>query len=268
MGDERWVRAALASGRIPFTLARGSRAVLNGFWLGVLSDEQLGALDERFYADAEQYRTEAWNEQGLFPWERQLVEDHFPSGGRVVVVGCGGGREVLALLDAGYQAVGYESHPDLVAFAGRLLASKGHDGCIRAIARDEFAVDAGPCDAVVIGWGTYSLVRSREARIELLRNATRALAAGAPLLLSYYERVVIDREARWTIKLANELRRARRRPPVEAGDTLAPNRIHAFLPSELADEAAAAGLDVATRGTIGVADGPINYAAAILRRRP
>src|SRR5437588_587651 len=100
--DDRLVRAALASAEVPRLLARGSRGLLNGVWLGVLSDDRLRALDERYYARSDLYRTSEWNERGLFWWEREAVSEHFPREGTIAVLACGGGREVLALREGGY----------------------------------------------------------------------------------------------------------------------------------------------------------------------
>ena len=47
------------------------------------------------------YRDDAWNTQGLFDWERELVDAHFPKAARIAVLAAGGGREVLALRDLG-----------------------------------------------------------------------------------------------------------------------------------------------------------------------
>src|SRR5438105_1498095 len=99
------VRGALAAGRVPGLVARVLRGVVNGLLLGALSDRTLRELDEHYYTGEEMYRTAEWNEQGLFAWEEAIVAAHFPAGAQVAVVGAGGGREVLALLGAGYEAV-------------------------------------------------------------------------------------------------------------------------------------------------------------------
>lgn len=235
--------------------------------MGVLSDARLSALDERYYDDAQQYRTDEWNERGLFQWEQDLVQESFPSGGRVVVVGCGGGREVLALLKDGYDVVGFESHPALLAFGDGLLTAKGYPSRVRAVPRDAFPHDAGPCDAVIIGWGAYSLVHGEESRINLLRDAYDQLRPDAPILVSFFARPSDHREARWTQAMANGLRRVRGARTVQLGDTLAPNLVHVFHRDEITDEALAAGFEVATYRLISQIDTTISYASAVLRAR-
>jgi hypothetical protein len=256
----------LASRRLPAKVAYGSRAILHGFWLGVLSDAHLAALDERYYARENVYRTNEWNEQGLLPWEDEIVTEHFPEG-RVAVLACGGGREVLGLRRRGYDAVGYESHPDLVDFAQSFLASHGHPSSVQPADRDEFPSDAGHCAGVIVGWCAYSLVRPGSRRIALTRAIRAHLDSGGPLLLSFFERTDDNRETRLTRSCANVFRRVRGRTPVELGDTLAPNAVHFFSQAELEGEAEAAGFEVVThRQTSHIGRG-VSYAYALLRAR-
>lgn len=262
---DRVVDAAVKSLRVPSKLATASRTLLNGLWLGVLSDVELAALDERYYDEAAAYRTVAWNERGLFDWERQMVEAHFGGCGRVVVTSAGGGREVLALAEMGFDVVGYESHPGLMAFARDFLAERGHAGRIRPAPRDVFPTDVGAYDGLVVGWGAYSLIHDRARRVRFLEAAGRDLSNVGPVLLSYFERQRDSRELRWTTALANRLRGWRGVTPVALGDTLAPNLVHAFTGAELAEELGAAGLRVATQWTTGNADNTVSYACAVAR---
>jgi hypothetical protein len=259
------VRAALASGRLPRGLERAARGALAGLWLGVLSDDELRALDEAYYDSEDVYRTADWNERGLFEWERRLVDEHFDRGGRVVVLGCGGGREVLALVEAGFDAVGYEPHPALAAYANDLLAANGHPGRVHDAPRGELPPAAPAADGLIVGWGAYSLVRGRAARVRVLAGARERLRAGAPILLSCFEASRHGRELRAVRGIANALRRPRGREPVELGDTLAPNLVHVFTATELAGEVAAAGLELADHRRVAEADPSVSYAAVVAR---
>jgi len=263
-GSDRLVSAALASAELPKKLAYGARAVMNGFWLGALSDEQLRALDERYYAREAIYRTSEWNEQGLFDWEEKLVRAHFPQDGTLVVLGSGGGREVLALRRDGYDAVGYEAHPELAAFADEFMTAHGHPSQSHHVARDAFPDDVGACSGVIVGWAAYSLIHGRDRRIALLRSARAHLPRGGSVLVSFFEKRRGDREARFTRTLANGLRRLRGAAPIELGDTLRPNLIHVFNPAELADEASAAGFDIVAHEVIQELEASMHYAAAVL----
>ena len=236
-------------------------------WLGLLADPLLRALDEHYYAGQETYRTDEWNEQGLFPWERQLVEDHLGGRGRVVVVGCGGGREVLALLAEGFDAQGYEPHPDLVEYARGLVARRGHPDRVHGCPRDRFPTAVRECEAVVVGWGALSLIPGSDTRVRFLSEARERLPEGGPLVLSFFDTAQWSRELRWTARLANGLRRLRGAGPVELGDTLAPNLAHVFTRQSLTAELEAAGLELAFYGSVGAADEATRYACAVARAR-
>jgi hypothetical protein len=238
--------------------------VLNGVWLGLLSEAGLRALDEGYYDGEYAYRSDEWNERGLFDWEGELVAAHFPGGGRVAVPACGGGREVLALLGSGFDATGYESHPVLAGYGRDFLAGRGHPDRVRPVARDRFPEAAAPCDGIVVGWQAFALLHGRERRIEFLTGARGSVEAEAPVLLSFFARDGDSRELRWTAAIANAIPGARR-PAVELGDTLAPNRVHVFSRAEIEAELSAAGFALAEYRTLGRADENTMYAAAVGR---
>ena len=253
--------------KLPDLVATGTRAVVNGVWLGLLSPADVDALDERYYDQQPVYRSAAWNERGLFDWERAVVDQHLGGCHRVVVLATGGGRETLALLQLGFDAYGYEPHPLLADHGAALLADHGHPGRVRRSGRGELPEDAPPCDAVVIGWGAYGLIAGRDRRIRLLDDIRRRLPADGRVLLSCLVRTTGDREARWTHAIATTLRRAGRRPPTEPGDTLAPNKLHVFVREELLAEVAEAGLAVVSDVTVAIPDRTTTYACVVATPR-
>src|SRR5687767_14651727 len=95
-------------------------ATFQGAWLGIFDRSTLARVDEGYFKRAREtvdgkpftYVDEKYNLGGLFDWEEQVVREHFPPPpARVVVTGAGAGREVLALLRLGYDAVGFEPSP-------------------------------------------------------------------------------------------------------------------------------------------------------------
>lgn len=258
--------SVLASGRIGGRLGRLAHATLSSLLLGLLSEEQLRALDERYYCVADGFRDDSWNERGLWPWEQDAVERHFEPGTRLVVPACGGGREVLALCRSGFDAIGYEPHPRLLSFGQRFLAARGYPHRIRWSERDHFPC-AEPCEGVLVGWGAYSLIARRSRRVDFLAAARAALGPGRPLVLSCFERPVRDRELQLLAAAANRLRRLRGAAPVEFGDALAPNRVHLFGREEVVGEITAAGFMPEDVRSIGVDSGGASHLRVIARTR-
>jgi hypothetical protein len=226
-----------------------ANALFDGFWLGMFDRESLARFDELHYDtrrerlgdEAYGYEDERWNVRGLLDWEAAVVQEYFPPGARVVVTGAGGGREVLALLERGYDAVGYEPHPRLVRAGAELLERRGYPQRLFVSPRDAFPPDAEDCDAVVVGWGSYTLMPGRARRIDFLAGARARLPDGGPLLVSFFPRQGGDRLFRTVSRTANVVRRVRRSEPTEVGDGLQPNYVHWFTEDEIASELAAAG---------------------------
>jgi hypothetical protein len=220
-----------------------------GVWLGLLDRPALERLDELFYSHGRDvldgraftYAADEHNLSGLRGWEETAIESHFPAGARVAVTGAGGGREVIALLERGFDAVGYEPNEALVAAGSELMRRLGKPDRLRACARHEFPADASPCDALVVGWGSYMLIPGRSRRIAFLRAARRALPEGAPMLCSFFVRRPRDPYFAMVVATANVFRRLRRTEGAELGDAIGHNFVHSFTRAEIESELAQGG---------------------------
>lgn len=243
------VRSYRSSRRLWERIARAFGAVFDGVWLGLLSRAQLHELDERFYdgrvervdGQAERYDDDTYNSRGLFDWEDAAVRSHFPAGVRLVVTGAGGGREVIALLEQGFDAVGYEPNWRLAAAGADFLSRRGHPGRLLPVKRDVFPSEVESCDGVVVGWGSYMLIAGRERRIAFLRAARRRLGEADPILLSFFAYSERPRYFAVVAAIANAVRHVRRQDPVEVGDAIAGNFLHCFTRAEIEAELAASG---------------------------
>ena len=201
----------------------------------------MAAIDEALYSLRTNYRSAEHNRQGLAGWEREAVKAYFTAGSRIMVLGVGGGREVIALRRLGFDAFGWESHPELVTAAAELLAEEGHAGVIHHVARDAVPAGTEAYDGIVLGWGMYMLVHGRPRRVELLRAARERLAPGGPLLLSFFARGGDDPRAIRVHRVARILRRMLGREPVQLGDDMLPNVVHRFTRDEIEGELREAG---------------------------
>lgn len=237
----RWVS------RTAYAAPRALEAVAHGVVLGLSSEATLAALDVAYYGAEDMYVDVEYNRRGLWSWEQAEVDAHFPPGGRVVVSAAGGGREVHALLQQGFDARGFECNRQLVHHADALLTAAGHGGRMACAPRNGWpSADGVTYDALVVGWGSYTLMSSRAQRVAFLREAAVRLRPGAPVLLSFFPRRGRGRYFRIVATIGTGLRRLRGAPPVEIGDALVPNFAHHFTRHELTDELETAGFRLVT----------------------
>jgi SAM-dependent methyltransferase len=188
-------------------------------------------------------------DSGLEASERQLYRDLLRASDRVLLIGCGSGRDLLALRELGYDVTGLEPVPELVDLARGHLVRRG----MTARVLTGFAETAelnDSYDVVVFSPTCYSNVQCSESRAAMLSRITQHLAREGRIAITYVAFPPPSRASNWLIGLSATLARADWRP--ELGDSfsrgyLVPRVLryeHLFRPGEVAGECAAAGLCV------------------------
>jgi hypothetical protein len=164
--------------------------------LAAASDEFLDAYNAVAYSRTAAYVPgEAEFRRGLFEWERQAIARYFPRPpARVLIGGAGGGREPFALVEQGYEVVAFDPAEHLVAAmrgAAPQAMLQAYRGGYADLPRLRDAGDAvidlaagPPFDAAILGWSSFSHLRSDAERVYALR-AVGALTNG-PVLVSYF----------------------------------------------------------------------------------
>jgi hypothetical protein len=218
---------------------------------------------EDHYAAAPVYRTLADQRAGLHPFEDRALAAWFPPPpARLFVPGAGGGREMLALLDRGYAVDALEPVPILAEAARLALVQRGRGpdaAVLRASLEDWCEAPIGAYDGIFTGWGLWSHLIRREARLSAMR-AFREVCPRGPVLLSFWRRErVFDPEERWeapeersplearVLSVTRGLLRERLLglPPVEAGAVWRAGLFaHCVSEAELREEAALCGYQV------------------------
>lgn len=240
----------------------GVHALHQGLWLGLLDGPMLQDATERYYSANRRYAGPYHNKAGFLGWEGALIDRYF-GGCRTILVGAaGGGREVIALVRRGIAVDAFDCSPTLVARAERVLAEEGLAARMQLAPPDALPDGLGTYDGVILGWGAYSHVPGREARVRLLRALASHLRPAGPLLFSFQTRPgapAAQRMFQWIHGTARVVRGVRRsRTPLELGDTLPGYFAHKSTQAEIEGEAAAAGLAVEFRQEL-------EYGAAIAR---
>jgi SAM-dependent methyltransferase len=238
----RGVFTALAGPARGLDLA--GRALLY-FATGILRRRDLAwAITERW----EDFGTsEAHVLSGLMPWEQELFARFLKPDDEILVIGCGAGRDLIALLAAGYRAGGLEVAPRAAARARSMLLRQGLDAPVTVGAIESVAIDK-PFDVGIFSWFCYSYIPQRAARLAALRAVAARLKSGGRIFVSY---VPSERPPRRLplalVRFATRLARSDWRPEPSDEIYLEAGRLHferQFRPEELEDEARAAGLRV------------------------
>lgn len=240
----RWALfvASRAVGRALFTV---TRALTYGS-AGLLTRDQLGrAIAGRW---SQWGLDEGYALLGLFGWEEPFVRRFLKPDDRILVVGSGSGREVIALRRDGYSVEGLEPAAAAAELSREIMRKAGVDARIRIGGIETVELD-GQFDLFIFSWYCYSYIAHRPTRIAALRSARAHLAPGGRIILSYIVGEPIPK--RVPVALAALAARASRAGwTPEKNDVLSfePGGLHFehhFAPGEVEDEARMAGLKVA-----------------------
>ncbi|HEY7516898.1 MAG TPA: class I SAM-dependent methyltransferase [Methylomirabilota bacterium] len=213
---------------------------------GILEREQLGraiagrwgqwGLDERYAL------------LGLFGWEEPFVRRFLKPDDRILIVGSGSGREVIALRRDGYNVEGLEPAAAAAELSQQIMKKAGVEARIRIGGIETVQLD-GAFDLFIFSWYCYSYIAHRPTRVAVLRSARDHLAPGGRIILSYITGEPIPK--RLPVRLGVLAARASRagwRPDRNDVLSFEPGGLHFehhFAPGEVEDEARAAGLKVA-----------------------
>jgi len=213
---------------------------LNSVWAGVLfgilDKPALDRLDHHYYTTNPMYRRDSYTTRGLFDWEQEALDAFFPAAGNILVIGAGGGREALALINKGYTVEAWECNGSLVAYAQEVFTRQGLANPVRLSPRDDVPETGRQVDGAIIGWTVYSHIQGSHARMNLLARLKDRLKAGAPLLVSYAYLCGPNALFGVTERVANAIRRMRGREPVEYGDFMVPTFSHYFPEEQIRKE--------------------------------
>jgi hypothetical protein len=220
------------------------RAFQSGFWLGVLQRETLHTIDKVHYDSQKMYFDEGYNKSGLRKWEQNVIDNYYQKSRSVLIASVGGGREVVAMKNLGYQVDGFECHPELTAFANELLQNEGLVPNVKLAPRNQCPSNGHLYDGLIVGWAAYMLIQGREQRIEFLKSLHAQVRPQSPIMISFYVRAADSLHFRVIARVGNTIRRILRREHLELGDDLVPNFVHYFSENEIAAELLESGFEL------------------------
>jgi SAM-dependent methyltransferase len=199
------------------------------------ADSSLHSVAQKFNEDVEVFYYSERALDGLDEQEQHLVEQYMRRRGRVLNIGCGAGREAFALAELGFQVVGIDVAPRMIEAASRLAASRGKNICFEVKSATNLDYTPQSFDYVFMSEGVYSLIPTRDLRIDVLRNVGKLLAPDGTLLLSalYRRAVVLSRVSLYGVFRRIAKRLLGRRLHSEPGDTHVRYVSHASKASKL-----------------------------------
>lgn len=218
--------------------------------LVVMTPDDLVEFSRQSYARS--HIVESWSEdamidRGLSAEEQDLLKAVPTQTGDLLVLGVGGGREIIPLARMGFRVTGVDYVPEMVARAKENAARRGvlMQGLVQEISR----LDVPECayDVVMLSCVAYSCVPGRARRVNMLRRIERALKPGGYFIFQYHRDIHLRHSAKllWLRRLVAAVMLGN--TAYEEGDMLWGNVefLHAFQSAdEIKAELDAGGLSV------------------------
>jgi len=239
-------RHAFRALRAAAVACRTGARVLDRLAAGLLDAARLRAAQRVEWRDFNAADDEV--DTGLMPWEERFYGACVPPGARVLLVGCGSGRDLIALAGRGLRVDGIEPIPALAAAARTHAAARGIETAIATGALPDVTV--GAYDAYVFSYFCYTYIRGAAARVATLRAIRRASPA-ARVLISAPSGEPADPIGTRLLRAANAIGRTDWR--AEPGDVFGldqagfPRYYHAFELATLERELQEGGFRIARR---------------------
>ena len=196
------------------------------------------------------YQRHRAHDTRLLGWEEECLRRFVTPGTQVLIVGCGSGRDLLALVERGCRVSGIDPSGGGIAIAQLLLRARGVPATWIEGFFEDTPIPYG-FDAVIFSYYCYAAIPMASRRIAALKKAAALVDPAGHVIVSHATgierpRTVLVRLARF----AGALTRSDWR--LEPGDLVSDNRehvpsyslTHVFEAGELEAEAAAANLRV------------------------
>jgi len=196
--------------------------------------------------------------EGLEEWEELILKFMKPES-KILDVGCGAGREAIALTKMGFEVTGIDISPNMIAQAAENAKKEGLDIDFIAQNVSDIVYPVKSFDYVLFSRAVYSYIPTKKIRVKTLKKIRDVLKPDGMFFFSAY--YIGDKRLFSRINIISTFRRLRnfffkRKFDSEPGDLMLrsvspasdPNRLcfcHFFSsPKEISEELRAAGMTV------------------------
>jgi SAM-dependent methyltransferase len=181
--------------------------------------------------------------EGLRPWEQEVCRRYHVPPGSLLDIGCGCGREAVALARLGYRVTGVDIMPEMLRVAETVVVKAGVSVDFRLSDGKALDFPDEAFDQVAIWSQTLGYVSGVQNRVHLLRECARVLRRDGRLSFSVHDREPTEQSSR-----ERGLIKADTSSGLEDGDFIIDDGpdtyFHFYRHSEVLDLCAASGLRV------------------------
>lgn len=125
--------------------------------------------------------------QGLRPWEEAVIRLYHVPPGELLDIGCGCGREAVALSKLDYRVVGVDIMPEMLRIAEMVAEENRVSIDFQLSDGKNLGFPDGSFDHVIVPSQTLGYLPGVEDRIHLLRECARVLRDGGRLSFSVHD---------------------------------------------------------------------------------
>jgi SAM-dependent methyltransferase len=186
---------------------------------------------------------------GLEAWEQRVYDSVLRPHDHILLIGCGEGRDLIALLAQGYAVTGLEQSPELVQRARAHLDARRLPAIVIEATIENAVLDAA-YDVMIFSVFSYGLIPGSTERIKTLTRLRSCLSSGGRIICSY---LMANGHSQAGLRLTRASAQVTRSDWLpEPGDTIAAapgdRRVlfyqHYFRPDSFAAECRKAGLQI------------------------
>lgn len=155
------------------------------FLIGTPSDS-IKSVSEKFNKKEEVISHSKDVADGFESWESDFIEEFMTKKGRVLDIGCGAGRETIALARLGFNVVGIDVSPKMIERAKENARKEGLSIKFEDRSAAELGYPDMSFDYILFSRGVYSFIPTHALRVRVLSELKRLLTREGIAVFSGY----------------------------------------------------------------------------------